>query len=209
MEPRFQTSFIPKKPVVSNQAVTVPVIRTTNVFSLVANVFLTVSILFGGGLFFYKYTLENQILEADAELNAAREAFQLDKIQELIDVNARMSAINGLLDKHVAVSKFLVFMQNSTIKNVRFDELSYKHENNLVNVTMKAEGRSYNALAFQGDIFSKSEFIENPYFSGFTPMENGLISASFSSDINVNLVSYKNSVESLSINYPKNQPRNQ
>lgn len=198
MEPNFRTSFIPKKPIVSTQSVGAPVIKTTNILSLVSNIVFVVVILVSGGLFFYKNLLSNQIVKAGEDLEAAKGAFQLDKIQELIDVNARLMATNNLLDQHIAVSELLLFLQEVTVKNVRFDDFVYKNEISSQSIKMKAEGMSYNALASQGDIFSKNEFIKNPYFYDFTTMDNGYIQADFSSNIDPTLVSYKKMIDSLS-----------
>lgn len=197
MEPKFQSSFIPKKPIVSTQSTLAPVVRTTNIFSLIAGVVFVTATLVSGGLFFYKSLINKQILESDKAVNDARSAFQTEKIQELIDANSRMMSTNGLLQKHVAVSKLLTFLQQATLKKVRFDEFIYKNEGDSPSISMKVESQSYNALASQGEIFSKSEFIKNPYFYDFSPQENGFVRASFSSAVDTKLVSYKEKVSSL------------
>lgn len=197
MEPNFRTSFIPKKPIVSTQGVGgATVIKTTNIISLVGNIVFVFMLLISGGLFFYKSMLNDQIVQAGLDLDAARDAFQLDVIQELIDVNARLRATNDLLNQHVAISEFLLFLQEKTIKNVRFESLDYKNEVNNQSVTMKVEGSSYNALASQGEIFSKEEFIKSPYFSEFNTKDNGIVTAVFSSNIDAALVSYKRKIDS-------------
>lgn len=200
MEPKFQSSFIPKKPIVSTQNVGTPLIKTTSIVSLVGNIFFIVTILVSGGLFFYKGLLNKQIVQAGQDLDAAKSAFQLDVIQELIDVNARLKSTNDLLNQHVAVSELLMFLQESTVKDLRFESLEYKNEISAQSISMKVEAGSYNALATQGDIFSKSEFIKSPQFYDFSTQDNGYVVASFSSNIDPTLVSYKKMVESLSSN---------
>jgi hypothetical protein len=108
-----------------------------------------------------------------------------------------MSATEGLLNSHVAVSKLLLFLQKVTLKKVGFNEFIYKNNESGPTISMKSEAGSYNALASQGDVFSKSEFIKTPYFSDFAPLENGHIRASFYSQVDPNLVSYKKAIESL------------
>jgi hypothetical protein len=196
MEPKFQTSFIPKKPVIQTQGLSsAPVIRTTNIFSLVSGVVFVVTMVVSGSLFFYKQLLNKQIATAGQSIEDARGAFQLDKIQELLDANSRLLAIDKLLNNHVSVSKLLGFLSEVTVKKIRLEEMTYKNEGNSPTIAMKVEAASYNALAAEGDILSKNEFIKNPFFANFSPKENGYIEASFSSNIDTTLTSYKKTIE--------------
>ncbi len=196
MEPRFQTSFIPKKPIVATQgSSSAPVIRTTNIVTLIANVMFVVALVVSGGLFFYKQLLQKQIATVGQSIDDARGAFQIEKIQELIDADARLNAITNLLNNHVSVSKLLTFLSEVTVKKVKINELIYKSEAGATTVTMKVEAASYNALAAQGEVFSKNEFIKTPFFTNYSTADNGFIRADFSSKIDTTLTSYKKSIE--------------
>ena len=197
MEPKFQTSFIPKKPIGSSQLVGSPVVHEINIFSLIATIFFVVTILTYGGLLFYKGLLQGQIEEAGRNINTARSAFQLNKIQELITANSRITMTNTLLEKHVVVSKLFLLLQELTMKKIRFDNFVYSNKNGVPNLSMKAESQTYNALAEQEDAFSKNEFIKNPQFSNFGQGVNGLVTADFISDLDPTLISYKKAVEAM------------
>ena len=111
MEPKFQTSFIPKKPIVTGVSSTITrVYGSTNIFSVIAMAFFLVTVITSGGLFFYKKVLTSQIAQADTEITAARKALEVDKIQELINANAKIKSSRDLLDKHVAVSNLITFI---------------------------------------------------------------------------------------------------
>jgi hypothetical protein len=196
MEPKFQTSFIPKRPIGSGQGSGIGVIRSTNIFSVIATVVFIVAVLTSGGLFFYKSILTKQIAEADKSIVDARVAFETEKIKELVDANARITSAKNLLGKHVVVSKVLVLMEDLVLKKMRFTDFSFVNKDNQPTVSVSGEIQTYNALAEQQDVFSKNPFVENAMFSNFNLADNGYIMVKFTADINSDLVSYKKAVES-------------
>ncbi len=199
MEPKFQTSFIPKKPVVSGADNKITKVYSTNIFSVIATVFFLVTIITSGGLYFYKMVLNNQISQAQSEVNAASQALQVDKIQSLINANSKIKTSQNLLEKHIIVSKLLALLQTLTIKNVHFAKLIYTN-NGTPSISMPGEAGSYNALIQQQSIISGNEFMKNPTFTGFTLGPNGKISFNFSAELSPDLVSYKKSIESQDTN---------
>ena len=200
MDKDSQTSFIPKKPIGSPQGSGISVIHSTNVFSIVATAVFIVTILTSGGLFFYKNLLTNQIKEANKNIITAREAFEPEKIKELVDVNNRIVSAKRLLENHTVVSKVLSLMENLTIKKLRFTEFTYTNKANNPTINVSGEVQTYNALAEQQDIFLKNESIKEPTFSNFNLGDSGYILVSFSAKVDPNFVSYKKTVESLPLN---------
>jgi hypothetical protein len=190
MEPKFQTSFIPKKPIGVTQDSGINVIRNTNVFSVVATVIFVVTALTSLGLFFYKNVLTNQIKQADANIMSARAAFEPEKIQELVDINTRIISAKKLLENHTIVSRVLTLMEELTAKKMRFTEFNYADKNNDLTISISGEIQTYNALAEQQNTFLKNEFIKNPIFTNFTLGDNGYIFFNFSAKIDPSLVSY-------------------
>src|SRR3989339_516637 len=194
MEPRFQTSFIPKKPIGSPDGSGVKIVHSTNIFSVIATVIFIITVLMAGGLFFYKNILANQIKESEKKLAEAQDAYALSSIKELLDVSARITSANSLLNKHVAVSKVLVLIGDLTVRKLRFTDLTYTIKNNIPTVAISGEVQTYNALAEQQDKFLKNEFIKNPTFSNFNLGDNGYIIVDFSTNIDPNFVSYKSTI---------------
>ena len=62
---------------------------------------------------------------------------------------------------------------------------------------MPGEAQSYNALIQQQKVFAANEFLKNPTFSNYALSDNGKISFDFLTDLSLDLVSYKKSIESL------------
>ena len=200
MEPKFQTSFIPKRPIVSSQGSAVSVVRSTNIFSTIATVVFLVTIMTSLGLFAYKKVLISQITEANKQVITAKSAFQPEKTNELIDANSRIMVANNLLQKHVVVSKLLLLLQELTLKKVQFNDFVYANQNNALTLSMRGQVQTYNALAEQDQIFNNSEFIKDPKFSDFNLGDNGYIAVNFSANIDPDLLSYKKAIESLPLN---------
>jgi len=192
MEPKFQTSFIPKSPVVAQGSSAVHVTHSTNIFSAIATVVFLATIIASGGAFVYKNVLTGQIATVSSQLDAARANFQPSTIQELVDANGRIVAVKTLLQKHVAVSALLGLLQNMTLKKVQFSTFTYvgATADNPPTLTMDTTAATYNALAQQELVFSQNQFIKNPKFSDFVLGDNGTITANFFATLDPGLVSY-------------------
>ncbi|TSC70388.1 MAG: Uncharacterized protein CEO12_412 [Parcubacteria group bacterium Gr01-1014_46] len=199
MEPRFQTSFIPKKQI-GDQSDYSDKIRETDIFSLAATMISIVTVVLFGGLFFYKSVLVKQIAKADIEVNNARSAIQPEMIKELIDANSRITTSINLLEKHVATSNLLYILGDLALKRFKFNDLTYSIKNGVPSITAQAEVQTFNALAQQQDVFSKSEYIKNPIFSNIALSDTGGVKFSFSSTVNFGAISYKKVLESLTLN---------
>lgn len=200
MEPKFQSSFIPKKPVVDSPRALGPVTKNRNIFSVIATFMFIITLIAAGGAFGYKKYIEKNISDADKQLSEVRSAFEAGRIQELIDASARLNSIKSLLDNHFVVSQILLLLQNLTLKNIRFDSMSYQNIGGRPVITMDSEGASYNAIANQRDVFVESGMLDNVQFLGYNLTEKGTIKAKFSAVVTPKLISYKDFINSLSSN---------
>lgn len=199
MEPKFQTSFIPKKPILTTKGSGVSIVHETNIFSVAATVMFIAAILTSGGLFVYKNLLTNQIAEADKSILEAQTALKPETIRDLVDANSRITASKSLLEKHVVVSKLLQLLETLTLKKMRFNTFSYSNRNNVPTIFMQGEVQTYNALAQQQNVFSSNEFIKDPHFSNFNLSDNGYIVVNFTATLDPMLTSYKKAVDSMSL----------
>lgn len=191
MEPKFQNSFIPKKPMGLTQNMGVPVVHSTNIFSVLAGIIFVIALLISGGLFAYGKILDGQIKDAQGKILAARGAYEPEKIKELIDIDKKITSSNDLLRNHVAVSEVLSLLENLTLKKMRFTSFEYTKNNNKPTVSITGDIQTYNALARQQEFFASTEFIRNPRFTDFNLGDNGYISVKFSADLDQSLISYK------------------
>ncbi len=195
MEPKFQTSFIPKRPIGSTASSSSGVVRSTNILSILATIVFIITALTSLGLFFYKQALTGQIEQNDKDIASVSTALEPQKIQDLIDANSRISTTKILLEDHVVLSKLLLLLNDLTLKKMRLTELIYKNQNDISSLSLTGELQTYNALAEEQNIFSKNEFIKNPVFSNFVLGDNGYITVDFRAMIDPSLISYKKYVE--------------
>lgn len=195
MEPKFQSSFIPKRPTSDSIKDFSPVQKNKNIFSIIATLMFLVVLFASAGLFVYQKIIEKQIESASKELQDAKVALEVEKTQELIDAGARLSSIKGLLDKHFAVSEVVVLLQNLTVKTIKFADLTINNESGTPSISMNGESLTYNAIAKQSEIFNGNTFLTNSAFSDFALDEKGIVKFKFSGSLAGNLVSYREAIE--------------
>lgn len=206
MDPKFQSSFIPKKPlsVSGGPSASAPggyaKVPDGNIFSVVATIIFILTLLAAGGLFGYKYILNRQLASVEQQVTAARDAFQPQTILELVGVSARIMSAKNLLEKHVMLSSLFNLLQSLAVKKVQFGLFTYQNTANSPTVTIDMQAQSYNALSEQSAIFHQNSFLQNPTFSDFDLADNGNVTVKFAAQIDPKLLSYAQSVQAVSLN---------
>lgn len=199
MDPKFQSSFIPKGPLVSTAA-SMAMGRKAEGRGLLAFIALTIfiiSVLLALGMFGYKFYLKYRIDQMSASLETALGRIQPEPgiIRELIRFDNRIVSTKKLASEHLVLSSLFEFLEVSTPKTVRFSSFSYSMSNEGLELSMNGEARGYAALALQADIFSKSQYLKNSIFSDLNLNGKGDVNFSFKATVDPSLVSYKRQVE--------------
>ncbi len=101
MEQNFQTSFIPKKPILKESTTSA---RPVSIFLIVSLFVLFTVLLATGGLYFYKSVVVKNIAGMDKTLSLARNRFEPKKITELQTFDKRLHASSEILAKHITVT---------------------------------------------------------------------------------------------------------
>ena len=190
MDNKFQTSFIPQKPMTSEPTKSSSGI---NLFLLISIVIFIVSLLATAGVYFLKLNLNSQIGKSAADLVSKQKDVDSQLVSSLISLDNLLYVSNDLLSRHVAISPLFQFLQANTIVNLRFKDFNFSYGNEgKILVKMSGIAKDFNAIAAQSDAFSKAgnKSITNPIFSDFTPQSDGSVSFSFSAEINPSLISY-------------------
>jgi len=174
MEKDFQTSFIPKKPMIEERAVSS---RPISLF-VVISIFIFFSLLIGtGGLYFYNNILKKNISAKEASLESARNRFEPSKIVQLQVLDKRLKAATEILSNHVAISPIFKSLQEITMKTIRFTKFSYSTESTkqskIIRVKMSGLAVGYRSVALQADLFSKNKFFIDPLFSNLSLDNSG------------------------------------
>ncbi len=210
MEPNFQTSFIPKKPMIEEPMARPS--RPASFFLIVAIFVFFTMILASGGLYFYKATLGNSIVEKKSSLVSAKGRFEPDKIAQLIVLDKRLQASKEILAKHITVSPIFDALSKVTIKNIRYTKFSYVlSTDGSGKVLVKMSGLAswalgYKAIALQSDIFAQNKdyntFFIDPIFSNLVPDAKGNIIFDLDFAVNPISINYSNVIKTTVVNSP-------
>jgi len=191
MEQNFQTSFIPKKPMIEERAVSsrpVGFLTTISIF-----IFFTV-IIASGGLYFYKGVLSKSIVQMDKDLALAKNRFEPSKINQLQTLDKRLRASSLVLSKHIAVSPIFKALQAITMKTVRYTKFSYDigtDKNPKILIKMSGQAIGYRSIALQSELFTKNKYIVDPVFSNLSLNDKGSVLFDLEFSVDPSFVDYK------------------
>lgn len=212
METKFQTSFIPKKPLIATESVRVH--AHVSIFMIIGTLAFIVSIVIAGGTFLAKsYLLKSQEkLKLDLTENVKR--FNLPLIEELKTANTKIDLANELLRSHAAVSEAFHIIAALTAEKVHFANFEFTSVSSspdgapqttgTYNIKMKGVTDSFNSVAFQSDVFSRSmkygtnKVLKNPILSDLTVDPSGNINFQFTAGLGLDDISYEKLVASTS-----------
>ena len=125
MEQNFQTSFIPKKPMIPERVVASQPISLLTIISVF--IFFTV-IIASGALYFYDGILKKNITQMENDLNLAQNRFEPSKIVQLQVLDKRLIASSEILSNHVAISPIFNALQSITMKTISYTKFSYNFD---------------------------------------------------------------------------------
>ncbi len=192
MENSFQTSFIPKKPVVSNKPIKTP----KSLLLIILTFLLIVSVLASIGLFLYKNYLIKQKETYSTELSTVRESFAKDTIDELALFNKRTESAKEILNDHIVLSPLFVLLGEITIPSIQYVSFSHQNEDNDFVVEIEGVAKDYRSIALQANLFNteKSHSFENVLFYNLTRDKSNNIKFSLKFNVKPSLLSYQNSL---------------
>lgn len=189
MEPQFQRSFIPKKPIVAPTAARVS--SPINLLSLIATVIFIVSLALAGGSYFYRGLLQKQIADDQTSLDRAKGAFEPELINQIVRLDSRIEQGKKLLSSHVSVTPLFDLLSKVTLPTVRFKDFSFAYLSpTKVSVAMKGQADSYSSIALQSDLINAQKAFSDTVISDLALDPQGTVSFSVASNIDPTLVSY-------------------
>lgn len=194
------TTFIPKKPTVSID----PERRSVGFFSLISLIIFIGTLVAAGGAYFYKYTLEKDIVQLSNELKEQEDKFDPNFIKVMNRFNARIEGAKAILNRHIAVSPVFEALSRATLQSVQLQSFSFNSSNvggkPSVRVNIKGvaapQGResAYGSLAAQADRMNKDKYIKQPVFSSFNLNEQGRVTFTLDANVDSRLIDYRERV---------------
>ncbi len=203
METKYQTSFIPKKPVTtSGQSHS----GSTSLLLIVSIIIFLSSIGLAGYVFLEKQFLTNKIITDQASIETNKGGLLSDSvtIESLIALNSRINIANGLLGKHVAISPVFDFLQKATLEHVQFKNFNFTSAGkdtsgqNKVSIQMSGIADDWETVASQSDEFGKPDWkkiISEPKITSFSlNTDNSRISFQFAAFVSPDYLFYANNI---------------
>jgi hypothetical protein len=191
MDQNFQTSFIPKKPIVKERAEGT---RPIGIL-LIATLFILIAVLIAtGGLYFYKTVLTKNITDMQKTLTLAQNRFEPSKITELQTLDKRLRASAQILAKHITITPVFSALEMLTMKTVRFTKFSYDlgtEKNPAVNIQMSGVAIGYRSVALQADLLATNKNLIDPVFSNLTLDTSGNVVFDLTFSVDPSFVNYK------------------
>ena len=191
MEPNFQTSFIPKKPIVEDRVITSHPVGIT----MIASLFILFAIILAtGGLYFYQGTLAKGLTAMKANFKLAQNGFEPAKLKELQVLDKRLNASSEILKNHIAISPIFKALQDITLKTIRYTQFTYSFSDDpsgKVSIKMKGVAIGYRSVALQSDLFTKNNNIIDPVFSNLVLDDKGNVVFGLDFSVDPTFVDYK------------------
>ncbi len=204
MDTKFQTSFIPKKPIVMDQRV-VKHSGGTSVLMFIAVIIFIVSLAGAGFTFVWKDILLRQQDTYVSDLKKAQNRFDIGLIEKLKKANTKIDLGAKLLKKHLAISEVFSIISSLTADSVRFTDFQFVAptiDGDEAKITMKGFGNSYPSVAWQSDVFGqsskygKNKILKNLVLSDPVVDLNGNVVFTFTATLNPDDISYEKSLAS-------------
>lgn len=190
MEQNFQTSFIPKKPIVEDREISKRPVGLLTIISFFLFFAMVISL---GGLYFYKSSLTKSISQMEKDLTIAKNRFEPTKINQLQILDKRLGASSEILSQHISISPVFEALGEITMKSVRYTKFSYElGEGSNENVMIKLSGvaTGYRSVALQSDLFSENQNIIDPVFSNLSLDDKGNVIFDLAFSVDPSFVDY-------------------
>ncbi|OGI63445.1 hypothetical protein A2818_00775 [Candidatus Nomurabacteria bacterium RIFCSPHIGHO2_01_FULL_40_12] len=202
MEQNFQTSFIPKKPIIAERAT---VSRPVG-FLMIVSIFILFTVLVAtAGLYFYKGIVAKNLAVMERSLIQAKNRFEPSKITELQVLDKRLRAANEILSQHISITPVFEALEAVTMKNVRYTKFNYNlGEGKDAKVIIKMSGLAvgYRSVALQSELFATNIITNNnfidPVFSNLALDNNGNVLFDLEFSVDPSFVDYKQMLENSS-----------
>jgi len=203
MEPKFNTSFIPKKSLQADVSGTTPgrYVHRRSVKGpgyFIALLIFLASVAASVGIFGYTKLVEQSIADLSKQVEATRATFKPEVIGELSRVDTRMRNATTLLHNHVAVSEMFSLLEKITLKDVSYTALEYHMglDTTPSALVLNGNARTMKSVALQTDQFAKSDYIHDPNVTQLErDFSNDTTTFSIGLSVDPRLISYEQSLD--------------
>jgi len=191
MEQDFQTSFIPKKPMIEDRTVAP---RPISLLTVIAIFIFFTMLVSSGALYFYKTVLQKNITQMASDLSLAQNRFEPAKISQLQVLDKRLKAATAVLSNHIAVSPIFQMLEDLTMKTVAYTKFNYQFGTTSaapITINMSGIAVGYRSIALQADLFSTNPNMIDPVFSNLSLDDKGNVLFDLQFSVSPSFVNYE------------------
>lgn len=201
MDNSFQTSFIPKKPIIANGANISNVVggEHTSIFMVVSIFIFIVMLVAFGGLYLYKGYLTTNQKQLSDNLFKIRDSFDKDTIAELELYDKRTSVAKNILNNHIILSPLFKTLDKLTLPSIQYTKFEHTTNNGVFSVSMTGIARDYKSIALQADVFNTKDgnMFKDIIFSNLTKDKNNFVTFNIEFNVDPALLSYSNNITNI------------
>jgi len=220
METKFQTSFIPKRPLTTTGGAIANVNlaqarprRHNSIFLNIAILLFVVSLGAAGGIYAWKSILLSNQESYKQQLSDRQRQFNPALIQQLKEENIKIDAASQIIANHIAISNIFDVISRLTTQNVRFvslDVTAPTDKSSGLKISLSGYGANLPSVAFQSDVLNALEqvglktVVKNPMVSDPSIGDSGVVSFGFTATLDPNAISYSKTLSGVPINDSSN-----
>lgn len=157
------TSFIPKRPVTGNTQKRV--VRKIYVLTYVSYILFFGTLLAVAGVFFFKLTLESQLVGQQQQLITEKAQFSQSDIESVRELADRIDLAKDRMDQHISVLSILEALDKSALETLQFTDFTYERSLDTAPIVkLKGNTASFNSLVFQREVLSENPILASGTF---------------------------------------------
>lgn len=184
----FQSSFIPKGPVTTDEVFKK---KKAGVFGVLVVALFISSIVISGALYFYKGVLKNEIENMQAQLSNAEKSIDRETIGNMLDFSKKLETVRSIVSRHKVINAVMGDLASSTVASVYFTDFNYStNSKGSLSIMMHGKAAGYGAVALQEEIFKQNKYFESVSFSNLSLDDKGFVSFDLSIVANPQIASY-------------------
>lgn len=151
------TSFIPKKPVVTNGQRFQKPKKSFGFLSFFTTLVIVFIVFVTGGLYLYKDFLNKEIESKSQSLAITRESLEEGTLIELQNFNRRLNSSKNLLANHIVISPFFNLLNALTLPEVQYVNFTGVLSDSGFAVSMGGLAKDYRTIAVQSDLLNSDK----------------------------------------------------
>jgi hypothetical protein len=187
LSPSIPTSFVPKQPVSTGRRTYAS--EGNNIFLLIATGVLLLTVIASGGMYFYGKILQNEIATKQSQLVDAEKKADPVLVTDYVRLQDRLTTASSLLNQHIRLSNFLLFLGTITGQNISFNNVTIGvTDDQSATLALAGTAKTFNALESESAIFATQKSIKSAIFSGIAPQKGGGVTFTINATIDPSVI---------------------